>query len=680
MTLLPRYLLILWCALGADVSEATPVKLEPVEATTAADARLAEAVDGVEAPGNGWVVPQATPQSGIFRCVPPMEKGRVRFALLFGSGQKDAFFGEFSLSATTDPHPSLSSHWQSIFPISFNGDNRGWLERTYPHLRFANHPLQTTATLSGVLPDDAVTGIRVEVWPSPKGPAGNAILTELRMERTPLGTTDIALGCPVTASGALPDKQYAEALTDGLSGSFVHPAAVHAGPEFYFEIDLRKTRDLDHIVLRSLAQSGTMVRFSQLHLQLFNEEPSGDTAPVWEGLVREAETAREPGAVDVMHGADGEGVFRGRYLRIFSTSTVNYSPQIAEVEVYESLIPASVKVFANDRPLPEQKTVQIPADANWISFIVDQPFAREKLILGSRCRIVGSHGEWLPANPKGIIETRGLPPGEYLFEAQLRHTDMEWNGNTLRLPFLVLAPWWKNPWAQLAAALVLAGLAALLAWRIARRRVAELERRQELERERARIARDMHDVVGARLTQLTVMHELFAVRHALPPDAENQLHALTTTARSAVSALDEAVWAINPRNDTLQGVADYLCHAANEYLRPLEISVRQLAPATWPVRTIVSHKRHELLLAFKEALQNLAKHSGAKVATLTLQFLEPEFIIYLDDDGRGLAPTVEGAGKDGLENMRARLASVGGSCVVSTRPEGGTRVELRLPV
>jgi signal transduction histidine kinase len=250
----------------------------------------------------------------------------------------------------------------------------------------------------------------------------------------------------------------------------------------------------------------------------------------------------------------------------------------------------------------------------------------------------------------------------------------------LRLPFIVLAPWWKNPWAELAAVLGLAGIAALLAWRIARRHVAELERRQELSRERARIARDMHDVVGARLTQLTVMHELFAARHTLPPSATNQLSDLTTTARSAVGALDEAVWAINPRNDTLQNVADYLCHAAGDYLRPLEIGLRQHVPDAWPARTVVSQKRHELLLAFKEALQNLAKHSGAKMATLTLQFVEPELIIYLDDDGCGLAAPGDGAGKDGLENMRTRLASVGGGCVVQTRAEGGTRVEMRLPI
>ena len=115
----------------------------------------------------------------------------------------------------------------------------------------------------------------------------------------------------------------------------------------------------------------------------------------------------------------------------------------------------------------------------------------------------------------------------------------------------------------------------------------------------------MHDVVGARLTQLTVMHELFAARHSLPPDATKQLHELTATARSTVSALDEAVWAVNPRNDTLQNVADYLCHTASDYLRPLEIQLRQDVPEAWPVRTVVSQsgKLSSCSPFFKEALQ-----------------------------------------------------------------------------
>ena len=212
------------------------------------------------------------------------------------------------------------------------------------------------------------------------------------------------------------------------------------------------------------------------------------------------------------------------------------------------------------------------------------------------------------------------------------------------------------------------------------RRVAELERRQELANERRRIARDMHDVVGARLTQLAVMHELFAAKHTLPDEARNQLRELTSTTRAAITAFDETVWAVNPRNDTLQNLADYLSHAAGDYLRPLDVACRQDVQEALPDKIVGAQKRHALLLAFKEALQNVAKHAGATIVTLTLRFAAPDLVIFLDDNGRGLPPGLTGPEKDGLENMSARLAEVGGRCAIRAQPEGGTHVEMQLPL
>ena len=352
--------------------------------------------------------------------------------------------------------------------------------------------------------------------------------------------------------------------------------------------------------------------------------------------------------------------------------------------MYESIVAPGVQLLANDHPVSAHPRATIPPTASWIDFKLDRPPLRDGLGLGARWRIMGAGDDWSLADPNGGIERRGLPPGEYLFEAQLRHTDMEWNSDSLRLPLLVLTPWWKKPGTQIAAALALAALAALLSWHIERwrlaRRLVELERRQALSNERTRIARDMHDVVGARLTQLALLQELFATKHPLPEEAAGELHELTATAREAVAALDETTWAVNPRNDTLQNVADYLCRTATGYLRPLDIRVRHDVPDALPEREVAAQKRHQLLLAFKEALQNIVKHAGATLVTLTLRFEDPVMTVRVDDDGCGLPAETGGAEKDGLENMRTRLAAVGGTCLAQTRAEGGTRVELRLPV
>ena len=666
---------------GIRLLRADVVKLEAVEATTGVGSSLPETVDGNEAAPNGWKVSQDKPQSAVFRCVTPMQMGRLRVRLTISVPQGEAHFGEFSISATADPNPSLGGRWEPLFPASFNS-NQGQLVRVGDRVRFVGASAKTLVRCEGVLPFDAVTGLRIDVWP-PQGEAPVVVLlTELRAERIPLLTTNVALGCPVTASHDLGPEQDPRFLTDGLVGTFAHPGAPNLGAQFFFEVDLRSVHRIDHISLRSRVEGSGTGRLSQVILQLFDVKPNADSIPVWSAMRRADSAEQEPVTVDNIRASAGQGEFHGRYLRIFSGSAVPQSPQLAEVEVYESVVVPSVVVKANDRVLTGDEITRIPSTTNWLTFTVVNPVLRDNMPLGRRWRIVGFNDKWLPGNATQILETRGLPVGEYLFELQLRHTDLVWNESVLRLPLVVLTPWWQKTTTQFGGVLLLVALAALIAWQLARyrvaRQIAELERGRELSNERRRIARDMHDVVGARLTQLTVMHELFAARHQLPDEAQSQVRELMATTRAAITAFDETVWAVNPRNDTLQNLADYLSHAATDYLRPLEISCRQDVQEALPERPVGAQKRHALLLAFKEALQNIAKHAGATLVTLTLRFDEPCLVVFLDDNGRGIPAGLAGPGKDGLENMSARLAEVGGKCVICARPEGGTRVELRL--
>lgn len=677
-----RQLLAAVCGLGCSAFAATPVKLEAVAATTAAESHFAEAVDGILSPVNGWRVPRSTEHSGVFRCVPAMAAGRVRFIFSFHGAEKSSYLPEFSIATTTDPNPSLESRWVPFFLTGWDA-NQGWVGDARPNVRMVGDTTKSDLQLDGLISQEHITGVRITSWVSQPLRAGSAVLTELRMERTPMGTTNVALGCPVTASHAVATNQQPEFLTDGLVGSYAYPDGVR-GPEFYFEVDLRRFYEFDHITLRGRSEASAMNRFTNLRLDLYDEMPGENVPAVWTWVEERADEVQEPGEVKVVRAADGEGTFHGRWLRISKTVTISHTPQIAEVEVYESVVPQVLGVLADDLVLPEGAPVRVPPEVRRLGFSTAQPELPDGLVLERRWRLAGMGDKWLPAPLTGPIESFGLPPGEYLFETQLRHSDQEWNSASLRVPLAVLAPWWENPWAWLAVVLVTIGIASLLAWYATRRRLArrlvEMERSQELSRERARIARDMHDVVGARLTQLTVMHELFAAQESLTQTTRTRLQELGATARDAVGALDEAVWAVNPRNDTLQNLADYLCHAASSYLRPLDIRLRQQVPVTWPEREVGAQKRHQLLLAFKEGLQNVVKHAGATTVTLTLRFEDPVLVVWLDDNGCGLPANTDGLEKDGLDNMGTRLAAVGGVCLAKTLAEGGTRVEFCLPI
>lgn len=672
-------ILLLALLLPGQRLRAERVGLIPAEAGSSSLAELAEVVDGSESGPAGWIVPAGTTRAAIFRTTKPLPTGRLRLWLTFRSGQKDSHFQQFGVAITRDPQPSLASVWEPLFPV--------WFHTTSGELSRAGDRLQSTGAitppvfrLDAVLAQGGVTGIRVE------GAAADsaAVLTGLRVERLNIGTTNVALGCAVRASHELGLDQRAEFLTDGLSGTVAHPRSTGLGSGFSFEIDLARSYELDHISLRGRADSQGPQRLSRVKLAVYAEPPSSGATPNWEVVLRENGTFPEPGQVDVIRARSGKGIFQGRYLRISSASPVDFSPELAEVEVYPSLVPPGVSVETEGQRFPGEGPLEIPAGLPWLSFAIEHPGLSGPLTLGRRWRLQGWNDTWLPVTGTGIVESRGLPPGRFEFQAQMRHTDNEWNDAMFRVPIIVPVPWWQNGYLQSLAALGAAGLASLAGWRFARhrlaRRVADLERREALDKERSRIARDMHDVVGSRLTQLAVMQEIFAAEFPQSNEAQGQLRRLSGTAREAVAALDEAVWVVNPRNDTLQNLADYLCHAATDYLAPLGIACRQDVPPEWITLTVGAQKRHQLLLAFKEALQNVVKHAGATTVTLRLRYIEPSLFLGLEDNGRGLPEDVSGVSKDGLQNMQTRLAAVGGECDVRKSPHGGTLVEMRIPL
>ena len=147
-----------------------------------------------------------------------------------------------------------------------------------------------------------------------------------------------------------------------------------------------------------------------------------------------------------------------------------------------------------------------------------------------------------------------------------------------------------------------------------------------------------------------------------------------------VTSLDEIVWAVNPRNDSLQALADYFCHFAEEFLRPASISCRLDFAEGLPVFTLGADARHNLFLAFKEALNNVVRHSGATEVWVRIKAAGGISRILIEDNGHGFLATGDSRMGNGLGNMRKRLAQIGGSCEVRSQPGAGTVVEFRLPL
>jgi len=214
-----------------------------------------------------------------------------------------------------------------------------------------------------------------------------------------------------------------------------------------------------------------------------------------------------------------------------------------------------------------------------------------------------------------------------------------------------------------------------------RRKLEQIEMQQMVEKERARIARDIHDELGASLTSITLLSELGQKHRGQPEELSSDLGKISATARDVVRALDSIVWAINPRNDSLDHFANYVSQFAEDFLRLTAIRCRLDVPADLPERPISTEARHQLFLAVKESLNNVVRHSDASEVWLRLRCENGELGVAVEDNGRGLSASPPNSGHNGLLNLRNRIERLGGRFEVESEPGKGTKVRfsLRIP-
>jgi signal transduction histidine kinase len=268
------------------------------------------------------------------------------------------------------------------------------------------------------------------------------------------------------------------------------------------------------------------------------------------------------------------------------------------------------------------------------------------------------------------------------------NNDGVWNEQGATLAFTMLPAFWQTWWFRASGAAMIAlaggGIAWLDARRRTRRKLERLQRQQAVERERIRIARDIHDDLGASLTRITMLSESARSDLINPQQVAGHLDQIHHTARELTRAMGEVVWAVNPRHDTLDSVAAYLEEFGQNLLRTAGIRCKMDMPSQFPAQVITAEVRHNLFLAFKEALHNAIKHADASEVRISLTVKPAAFTLTVEDNGHGFAAEAllgetrsdppHAAAGNGLMNMRQRLAEIGGRCKIESAGGKGTKV------
>lgn len=346
--------------------------------------------------------------------------------------------------------------------------------------------------------------------------------------------------------------------------------------------------------------------------------------------------------------------------------------------------PVIVESVTVDNQISSNLDAELPANHHKIEFVFTAPSYIEADRVRFRYRLEGWDEDWVevqPGSERHAVYSR-LPAGEYEFRVTAGNSTGNWNETGARVALTVEQPFWKTWWFSSLVVLVFGAssvfLVRLVLVRRLRQKVKRLERENALQKERARIAQDIHDDIGAHMTRISLLTDLTERHLDQPALAGKHVTQIARISRSAIKALDEIVWAANPRNDTVSDLLDYAGQYAVDFLQIANIRCRVDFPTGIPHLVLSGEMRHGLFLSVKEALHNVVKHAHATEVWLRVKLAKDALEFVIEDNGRGFATVPDDALADGLRNMRERLAELGGKCSIESRPGAGTSIRFEL--
>jgi len=309
------------------------------------------------------------------------------------------------------------------------------------------------------------------------------------------------------------------------------------------------------------------------------------------------------------------------------------------------------------------------------SFIDEKQVKYSYLLKGA-----GNRGWSIPSTTSNF-NFLNLLPGNYILHVKADFPGGLYPSQTISYPFVILSPWWQTLWFRLSLIVVLTVLSAMFTRLYFRSKMKKhliaLEKIQAIEKERTRIATDMHDDLGAGLSRIKFLSETIKLKGARDDGITKEVEKIAAYSDEMVEKMGEIVWALNEKNDTLADLIAYTRSYAVDYLSNNNINCDVHTPTDLPSTFVDGETRRNIFLSVKEGLHNVVKHAEATSVVFTVQ-LTHEFQIIIHDNGKGIDWANIRKFSNGLENIRKRMHDIKGKVAFEQR--NGTKIALTVPL
>lgn len=339
-----------------------------------------------------------------------------------------------------------------------------------------------------------------------------------------------------------------------------------------------------------------------------------------------------------------------------------------------------ISVSSRGTEIQELANLKFPYKAdfslNYIAITFDQP---DKVTY--QYNVTGEESDWIETRNSSIAFS-SLSPGDYTFRLRAKKFNSDWS-NMASLQFTIVPPLWQQWWFSLLIFLCLAAATYFLLRSMAESRfktqLGILKEKQMLADERSRIAADMHDDLGADLSNLLLMNRMAGKERPERMTIDSQSSRFEAHIHEIILKVDEIIWALNPRNDTLNGTIEFMRNYVVKISQLIGVKSVVEMPQSLPVVPVSANFRRNLFLVLKEALNNIYHHSEANMLNLTFKIMANDLHLLIGDNGKGFDVKPGQPGADGLINMQKRIQELGGKFSISSRIGAGSEIKIIVP-